>query len=739
MNSRSLIISGCCLILSACDFSSKNLPGKGAEDLWGGRIRLNRTLRSGKPVVIVPFSTTNCGYCLIDGYFTERNYILNNAQYGGEGYHMCLFNPQLDIYTFQKHFGWESAILTYPPALHEYHQDGFPTLLAFRNGKQVLKEFYNYAKFDTLKTFLWDSSVTLHPTGNLHLAARFIYENGSQAAVCVVPDTNAIPADEREKIRKWNAFSFVTFDELDTEARKKHLFIRSGPDLGPLARLFAGTDIPVHVDSTFISIGNSRFKAGTASFYGCFPNPFNKEKYVLLLVSDHHSKMFWPTNYLDYIVFTGDKPENSRRLLYGHFNKTREDTWSFSEVTSFSDVPRDTFCFRRCETPESPKIVSLATPDIQTMQEKSERTETWTLGNNSCRFPEITLDKEGSCWVAWEENGNILLGRIDRTGSIQTWYAEHMETDCYNPKLVFNGETLWLFYLSKQEGYYRLVTRSFDGNRFSDEFLVSPKQPFDVITPEVVVHPGGEITVAWCEWLANQRFLKYRKMKNGIPGKINEILAAPPVYIDGYTNAWWPSLVCLKGNEIWGAWNQHYPSTCGVYGGNLNDTASTVTQPSEAMDDREQGGYPDIFTDGLDVFVVWESDGWKVYNSNEPQKIKVARYDWEVNRWTPGKVITPENLTMLNQTPSGACDSKGNKYIVWSGRSLQANSSWGIYLAAERNGKWSDPVLISTSEENGRSPKMIVDKGDNLWISWHGGEGSRMKVKVMKKSIPLQN
>jgi hypothetical protein len=82
---------------------------------------------------------------------------------------MCLFNPQLDIYTFQKHFRWKDpVILTFPPSLHRYHENGFPALLAFKNGRQVLKEFYNYARFDTLKTILWNDSIRMHPTGQLH-------------------------------------------------------------------------------------------------------------------------------------------------------------------------------------------------------------------------------------------------------------------------------------------------------------------------------------------------------------------------------------------------------------------------------------------------------------------------------------------------------------------------------------------------------------------------------------------
>ena len=46
-----------------------------AEDIWGNKIDIQKAIQSSKPTVIVPFSTSNCGYCLIDGFFTEKNYI----------------------------------------------------------------------------------------------------------------------------------------------------------------------------------------------------------------------------------------------------------------------------------------------------------------------------------------------------------------------------------------------------------------------------------------------------------------------------------------------------------------------------------------------------------------------------------------------------------------------------------------------------------------------------------------
>ncbi|MFH1298128.1 MAG: hypothetical protein ABIJ04_12825, partial [Bacteroidota bacterium] len=449
------------LLLGSCRYVSKDLPGRDAEDLWGERVRLNREINVGNPVVIVPFSTSNCGYCMIDGYFTENNYIGNNERFGGNSYHMCLFNPQLDIYAFQKHFGWKSTILTYPPGLHEYHQNGFPTLLAFKNGEQVLRDFYNYAKFDTLKTFLWDSNAHLIPTGELHMATRLIYENGSQEAVYVMPAGSEIQEDEQAFAEKWNAYSFSSFNTISEENKKKHLFIRSGADLTELMGFFTGQDIPLELEKHSFGLGEYQFPTDTVAFYGCFPNPYNREKYVVLVISGGCAKLFWPTNYLDYMVFSGDRPAWGKRLLYGHFDKDDQAGWRFSEKRSFSDVPREAFCVRRCDIPQPKSFASLPTPGVKTSYHPKEAGGIWSLGNGACRFPEIATGAGGSCWATWEEDGNILLGQINPKGEVQTWYVENNVSDSYNPKLVVDSEEVWLFYLNNQDQYYRLYARSF--------------------------------------------------------------------------------------------------------------------------------------------------------------------------------------------------------------------------------------------------------------------------------------
>ena len=127
-----------------------------AEDLWGNRVNLASYCRG--LTLIQPFSRANCGYCLVDGEFVSKNYLERNQVLGGYSFHQCLFNPQLDVYTFLKHYREESVlVLTFPIKLHTYHRDGFPFLMAFQDGQQVFQGVlspYDLV-FDKLRRKFW--------------------------------------------------------------------------------------------------------------------------------------------------------------------------------------------------------------------------------------------------------------------------------------------------------------------------------------------------------------------------------------------------------------------------------------------------------------------------------------------------------------------------------------------------------------------------------------------------------
>jgi len=720
------------VVVFSCNRGEKNTKPL-AEDLWGERLEVLDEIASGKLVVMVPFSTSNCGYCLIDGYFVEENYIGNCERSGGKGYHLCLFNPQLDIYSFEKHFRWESPILTFPPSLHQYHEDGFPTLLAFKERRQVLREFYNYAAFDTLKTMLWEEGVRLQPTGNLHLAMRFIYENDAFAAVKVYPDEVKIPGKDIESGIAWKAYHCKNFGKLAPEDLQKHLFISWSSNPAVLKDFFQGKNIPVKLDNKSFQLGEYGFNTDSANLVCCFPSPFNPEKFVVLQIFSPDSKGGYPSNYLDYMVQSTSKDAKPVRLLYGHFDKLPGKAWSFDERLSFSDTDPKAYCLSRCILPQKRSPKNLTLPGIKTLHSTNKGSQVWTLGNAGCRFPHLTTDGSGNCWITWEEEGNIALARIQPDGEAQGWYVEHNESDSYHPLVASIKNEVWVFYLSKQEEYYWLYGKSFDGKNFSDEILINRRGPFDVVTPAVSSDAEAEMTLAWCEWLANCRYLKYRKLSHGIPEEIRDVLTAPSLYTEDYFNAWYPSLT-YQDRDVWGAWNQHYPANFGVCGGPLSDTARSVTRPAEKMDDWECGGYPDIFCDGRALYVTWESSAWDVYYNHESQKIKLASYDPASNQWIPGKIISPQGSVRLCQTPDGTCDQDGHKCLVWSSRDPNTREPWGVYLTREEGGKWTEPVRISGKHENSRHPKIVAGSNHDLWISWHSGTGMEMKVKVYRTS-----
>lgn len=723
------------LLIHCCIFIHIFLFSQVAEDIWGNKIDIAHNISSGKPLVIVPFSTSNCGYCMIDGYFTEMNYIRANDLNGGYSYHQCLFNPQLDVVAFSKHFGWTGQVLTYPPALHKYHEDGFPTLLAFKDGKQVLQYYYNYAKYDTLKLLLWDEKTSMIPTGEMHMATRFIYENENYEAVCVFPDKYSVLEDDITEGNKYKAYTCKNIGQLVPEDKKKHLYFKGRFTTDEMAALFRNTTIPFTFKGQSIFLGDYGFNPDSTGIKACFPNPFNREKYILFNWGNPFSDSFWQNNHLDFILYTGKGEKEAKRLLYGHFSKNDESLWSFSEDNTFSDVDKKAICTGKCMIPQKKNYKQNIPYEIISDHTETQYGTCTTLGTRPCRFPGLDVTDEGKCMTSWEEEGNILLACIDSIGSIQTWFVENDESESYNSLVAVTGKTTWIFYLNKRDGYYRLYGKSFDGLRFSDEILLSAKEPFDVVTPAVAVSMSGDITLAWCEWKANCRFLKYRQITNNTLCGILEIKPAPSRYISNYTNAWYPSIGYDHNDFLWGAWNQHYPANFGVFGGKLSDTAVSITQSAEKMDDWENGGYPSLFT-GIknEKIVVYESGAWDVYwNANE-QSIKLSQYDDKTEQWSLGQKITISGMTQLNQTPTGLTTRSGKKIVAWSGRTLDENSTWGIYLCSEENGIWSMPQLISDQAEHARYPRISTRNG-HTWISWHCGSGNGMRVKVLNLEI----
>ena len=710
-----------------------------AEDLWGEKINFSQTIADEKPTVIVPFSSSNCGYCMLDGYFAEENYIKTNEAFGGSSFHMCLFNPQLDIYAFQKHYKWQSKILTYPPKMNEFHETGFPSVLAFRNGKQVIHDFYNYSKFDTLNNILWNGEMKITLTSDIKMASAICYENETTAAVLVFPKGMKIPEETIDMGLEWDSYICKNIDSLSPEDLSKHLVFNSNYSYYEIAELFKNKDMPVKFENEKILIGNYSFDYSRTGISFICPNPFNPEKYLSMTIWNGN-RIYRYIHYLDYIVFQSENGK-STGLLYGHFDKSKKNKWEFSEERSFSGTDKIELCGKQCAVPQKKNFKENNTGEIGHSFEENEYGTLFTLGNKNCKFPSMVADKSGNIWTTWEENGDINLSCINADNNKISFYKiESNASDSYNPKLAFSDEKVWVFYLNDKKHYYRLYAKTFDGLRVSDEIQISPSEPNDIVLPAVCSDKNGEITIVWSDWIANYRLLKTCKINNGAISGISDIKTCPPTYISDYTNAWYASICYDNTCQVWGAWNQHYPAIMGVYGGKLSDTAQTITQPSKLMDDRENGGYPCIFTDGSKIYTVWESDGWDVTDDIR-QKIKFSFFDDKTGKWSIGEQISLDEQTLLCQTPSGLVDKNGTLWVAYSGRPEGKNSVWGIYLSYKKqNSRWSKPVLISKINIHARHPEIKSDSNGNLWVSWHIGSGKNMKINVLKlKNKSIEN
>jgi hypothetical protein len=688
----------------------------------------------------------------------QWNYFKNNTAAGGSNFLHCLFNPQLDIYTYVKHYRETSTpVLTFPPALHRYHRGGFPFLTAFRDGHRIHRGVITpYEEtFLSLRAKFWpgrDARVT--PTSTMQMATRFVWVNESHLGVAVVPDGDSV---QYSRISKWAAKGTTKGftikyerDLLDTDLRKNLWF--EGKAERFKFTVFQNRTMPLRVSPSTIQLGDYEFPTREVSLKACCPNPHNREKYVLFVLTEKNGRKLPRARHVDFAVFGEGLSGTREPIFHGVFRKDADNRWEFSDSLAFGDT--DLSRYRRKAARSAPGDRQEGPTGIcekgicpgpsrpsgnHEIHEHKAQIAPWvttpngeirTLGTSACRFPSMTVDADGVCWVAWEENGDILLASVNRPESQVALAVEHDTSDSFNPIIVSHGIALWTFYLNNREGFYWLYGRYFDGSRLSDPILVSERAPVDVITPAAVSDHQDTIVVAWSEWEVNQKFLKYRSAANRAFGKIQDV--AIKRVLGGYANAWYPSLAMDGNGRAWGAWNQHYPATLGVCAGNLVKRATSVTRLTGHISTNENGGYPSIVLDGQGrKWVFWESFSWDIVTEGKPQRILASCYDDERKQWTLPYTLTHEKQTVLNQTPRAAVDENGVLWAVWSGRKDDLAKPWAIYLSRFSEKRWTVAQHISEDGVNSQAPNICIGKAGSLWVSWHAGVGEDMRVKVL--------
>lgn len=739
---------------------AKRLSGT-AEDLWGGRVNLE-TLGKG-PVLLHPFSTSNCGYCLIDGPFVLRNYLSRNERQGGRSFHQCLFNPQRDIHTFLKHERDSTPVLTFPPELHRYHKNGFPWMMAFRDGRLLRSgTLWPYEQtFDTLAGRLWpDDHSPLLLTSPLHMASRFVFENTDSLGVVVIPDGDAEARAswvDRLRSRK-SAAALVVFEhELSGDLLTKNLCFA-----GPLERFRfdALEGAAVAFDSTSLRIGPHRFAKRDVNLDVCFPNPHRPDRYVVMQNGG--------SNAVDYTVCRrASALKDSEVLLQGYFRKEEGNLWSYDESLAFGDRPA-AHRVALCPAPVAMETVSLEvapSPGVSGWTH-SAAGRIRSFGGTGARFPSLAADGDAGCWLAWEERGDVFAARVEADHPA-VLPVETGPSDSFDPVVLAREGGPVVLYLNDEDGVYRLRLREMNavGSRstgrpgFGPVLVLSGSGPFDAVTPAAVCDRSGDLVLAWSEWRANQRFLMTRRIASpgadqGAAGPI--VRAAVLENEDGYTNAWWPA-VAADTHGVWAAWNQHYPSTLGVCAGSLEAGGFSVTRLEEKSAEggatEERGGYPSVAVDRDGIrWVFWEGSGWDVL-AGKNQEIRFASFLPGLEERAAQGNLSEGLGTAFNQTPRAAVDAAGNLCVVWSGRERSGSAPWSVYLTRREADGWTLPERVSPAGENARAPAIAASGSDGahrgnraghgvtapgagpIWIAWHAGTGEAMTVRVLRLEL----
>jgi len=718
-----------------------------AEGLWGEAIDLASFDQD--LLLVQPFSPSNCGYCLFDGEFVHRNYLERNARSNGSNLYQSLFSPQLDVHSYLKHYRDPgTAVITFPPEYHKLHGNGFPMLMAFRSGLRESAEVLSpyEENFHALCGKFWpgqDSAVIL--TSPYHMATRFVFENKSGLAVVVVPDGDRetwLKFADADGRMMGAAGSVKHESDLSETDLKLNLYYRGTATAFRFSEL-AGRDAPIQFDQSSAIIGPYRFLRSDVALRACFPNPHNPQRYLVLdlLLEGAHAPP--GTNATDYAVW-GAGERGRGLLLHGYFRKEdgprsgagdeRDGSrWAYAESLAIRGPEIASYCEGGiCPAPAALSETKPRPPKEESSIRAGRETalgRTWTLGSSGCRFPALSVGRDGQCWCAWEERGDIHLAVIGGDRDARAMAIESDASDSFSPVVAAAGGSVWIFYLNDRDGFYRLYGRRMTDSALSDPVLMSDLAPFDAVTPAAACRGDGRVAVAWSEWRANQRFLQYREIVGGALMDLEE--AAIKTSEIEYTNAWYPSLTYDEAGRLWGAWNQHYPSTLGVCSGDLIHEATSVVRLVGPIERNENGGYPSIAADGAGRrWVVWESFGWELL-TGEAQRIHASFLDPATGHWCIPTDLRQGLGTRFNQTPRASGDPRGDIWVAWSGRRDESDR-WGIYRTRLAGEQWSRPVQVSEEDVVARAPAIATGPDGTVWIAWHEGVGEAMTVRVLR-------
>lgn len=627
-------------------------------------------------------------------------------------------------------------MLTGPLRLHDYHLDGYPALLAFRDGEQVLNGYLDdYGTTFKERAAEWwpDQEVPepLLPSG-MKMADNWKYETKGSRVIVVVADQDTGRFNDISRTLEGKAGTVVRFErDLSAEDLQENLeFV--GETRAFTFSTIAGQELPFRFDDTSLHMGAYSFPRTSTAGRVIVPNPYRRDRYLSLILSASGGIPGW-AGWADFRLSQRDSVDGSMKvLLDGRFAKDDQNHWRFADSLAVAHANLKSFC----EGGVCPIPSYLLEPAVHHPYSASRpnwimdsRGRTLTLGNEACRFPSIAVSPDGAAAVVWEERGDILLGLVDRDGNVTIQQVEDGVADAYNPLVVWDGSSFLILYLSNTDIYYHLYGRYIDNGRFSPEIRLTSPASVDVVAP-AVASANGTVAVAWSDWCANLRFPKYRLIKQRTLGPISDIPVVPDGAGVNYTNAWGISLAMSQSGRPYGMWNQHYPAAICACGGPLGGPVTTPQRLTGSAETSEVGEYPSTALDaGGTQWAAWCTSGLATYGGN-PQCVLVAKFDSAAGSWSLPYTISSDSQTFLAQTPSMAIGADNTVWVAYSGRPKDERQPWGIFLTQLVDGKWQTPIRISEEGVSGRAPVLTMDTRGKPWIAWHAGVGDAMKVRV---------
>jgi hypothetical protein len=363
----------------------------------------------------------------------------------------------------------------------------------------------------------------------------------------------------------------------------------------------------------------------------------------------------------------------------------------------------------------------------------------------SDKYPSLAFDAAGRMWLARvvmgaERDSIVVRSRGDARWSADTTLAQGIEG---RPRLVRDGDALWLFWHGRRAGNWDVYARRYAGGRWGREERVTTS-PAVEWHPSVARDARGRLWLA-CESVVDGSFAIEVRLRDGGGW-------SAPVRLGGGTSLdRRPALSPAREGGVWLAWDSTRTGNPDVFLARL-DRQGGGRQPvvigqeavtaHAAIDDS-----PSLVTDPLDG-TVWV--GWNSMRGHTKDPLRTDRHSgdafvraWRGERWLtppsahedgqPGQVSfgavvkTPRDAVdpywhwkQTQNYPVVALDGRRRLWVIWRTDATGAHN-FDLWARVHDGAGWSQELHLTTAF-GGRDewPALATDAAGRPWLAWEG-------------------